>query len=111
MIYDGLSHELLQWKEHIITVLKKCMLLDLSFDSLSTVCVPYAAVPPVFYAAGKIGISSMVIQLLLRRSVIYLTPGGVSFPMSSPFFFIYLCLHENFKFRGTSPFFSSWFLR
>ncbi len=32
----------------------------------------------------------------LRRSVIYLTPGGVSFPMSSPFFFIYLCLHENF---------------
>jgi hypothetical protein len=25
-----------------------------------------------------------------------LWPGGVSFPMSSPFFFIYLCLHENF---------------
>ncbi len=22
--------------------------------------------------------------------------GGVYFPMSSPFFFIYLCLHENF---------------
>jgi hypothetical protein len=27
----------------------------------------------------------------------------VSFPMSSPFF-IYLCLQEKFKFRGTSPF-------
>jgi hypothetical protein len=32
----------------------------------------------------------------MRRSVIYLMPGGVSFPMWSPFFFIYLCLHENF---------------
>jgi hypothetical protein len=48
LIYDGLSRELLQWKEHIIIVLKKCMLLDLSFDSSSTVCVPDAAVPPVY---------------------------------------------------------------
>jgi hypothetical protein len=49
LIYDGLSCELLQWKDHIITVLKKYMLLDLSFDSSSTVCVPDAAVPPVFF--------------------------------------------------------------
>jgi hypothetical protein len=41
------------------------MLLDLSFDSSSTVCVPDAAVPPVFFhTAGNLGISSMVIQLL-----------------------------------------------
>ncbi len=49
LLYDGLSRELLQSKDHIITVLKKCMLLDLSFDSSSTVCVPDAAVPPVFF--------------------------------------------------------------
>jgi hypothetical protein len=30
------------------------------------------------------------------KFVIHLTPGGVSFPMSSPFFLIYLCLHEIF---------------
>jgi hypothetical protein len=53
LIYDGLSRELLQWKDHIITVLKKCMLLDLSFDSSSTVCVPDAAVPPVFSRSKK----------------------------------------------------------
>ncbi len=29
------------------------------------------------------------------KFVIYLTPGRVSFPMSSPFFFIYLCLHKK----------------
>jgi hypothetical protein len=63
LIYDGLSHELLHWKDHII-VLKKCMLLDLSFDSSGTVCVPDDAVPPVFHAAGNLDISSMVIQLL-----------------------------------------------
>jgi hypothetical protein len=38
----------------------------------------------------------MLWLIFLGRSVIYLTPGGVSFPMSSPFFFIYLCLHKNF---------------
>ncbi len=48
LIYDGLPRELLQWKDNIIIVLKKCMLLDLSFDSSSTVCVPDAAVPPVY---------------------------------------------------------------
>ena len=53
LIYDGLSRELLQWKDHIIIVLKKCMLLDLSFDSSSTVCVPDAAVPPVFSCSRK----------------------------------------------------------
>jgi hypothetical protein len=41
------------------------MLMGLSFDSSSTVCVPDAEVPPIFFhAAGNIGISSMVIQLL-----------------------------------------------
>jgi hypothetical protein len=45
-IYDGLSCELLQWKDHIILVLKKCMLLDVSYASLSTICIPDAAVPP-----------------------------------------------------------------
>jgi hypothetical protein len=39
--------------DHIIIVLKKCMLLDLSFDSSSTVCVPDAAVPPVFSGSRK----------------------------------------------------------
>ncbi len=52
LIYDGLSRELLQWKDHIITVLKKCMLLDLSFDS-SSVCVTDAAVPPVVSCSRK----------------------------------------------------------
>ncbi len=53
LIYDGLSRELLQWKDHIIIVLKRCMLLDLSFDSSSTVCFPDAAVPPVFSRSRK----------------------------------------------------------
>jgi hypothetical protein len=53
LIYDGLSCELFQWKDHIIIVLKKCMLLDLSFDSSSTVCVPDAAVQPVFSRSRK----------------------------------------------------------
>jgi hypothetical protein len=53
LIYYGLSRELLQWKDHIIIVLKKCMLLDLSFDSLSTVCVPDAADPPVVSRSRK----------------------------------------------------------
>ncbi len=29
------------------------------------------------------------------KFVIQLTPGGVSFPMSSSFFSIYLCLHKK----------------
>ncbi len=53
LIYDGLSRELLQWKDNIIIVLKKCMLLDLSFDSLSTVCVPDAAFPSVVSRSRK----------------------------------------------------------
>jgi hypothetical protein len=53
LIYDSLSHELLQWKDNIIIVFKKCMLLDLSFDSSSTVCVPDAAVSPVFSRSRK----------------------------------------------------------
>ncbi len=74
LIYDGLSRELLQWKDHIIIVLKKCMFLDFSVDSSSTVCVPDAAVPPVFHAAGNLGISSMVIQyfssaFILRQKI------------------------------------------
>jgi hypothetical protein len=53
LIYGGHSRELLQWKDHIIIVLKKCMLLDLSVDSSSTVCLPDAAVPPVFLRSRK----------------------------------------------------------
>ncbi len=45
-IFDGLSRDLLQWKDHIVTVFKKCMLLDLSFDASSAVFVPYATGPP-----------------------------------------------------------------
>ena len=45
-IYEGLSPELLQWKDHIAIVLKKCILLDLSFDSSLTVFFPDAAAPP-----------------------------------------------------------------
>jgi hypothetical protein len=33
-------------------------------------------------------------RCLNSKSVIHLARGGVSFPMSSPFF-IYLCLHEK----------------
>jgi hypothetical protein len=33
LIFDGLSRDLLQWTDHIVTVFKKCMLLDLSFDA------------------------------------------------------------------------------
>ncbi len=35
-------------------------------------------------------------ELNYSKFVIYLMPGGVSFRMLSPFFFIYLCLHKNF---------------
>ncbi len=70
LIYDGLSHELLHWKDHIINVLKKCILLDLSFDSSSTVCVPDAAVPPVFSRS---------------RKPRYIINGySITFPQSSP---------------------------
>ena len=45
--------------------LKKCVLLDLSFDSSSTVWIPDAASPPhASHAAGDQRIPSMVIQLL-----------------------------------------------
>ncbi len=70
LIYDGLSRELLQWKDHIIIVLKKCMLLDLSFDSSSTVCVPDAAVTPVY---------------LRSRNPRYIVNGySMTFPQPSP---------------------------
>ena len=46
LIYDGLSCDLLQWTDHIITVFKKCMLLDLSFDASSAVIVPDAPSAP-----------------------------------------------------------------
>ncbi len=46
LIYDGLSCDLLQWTDHIITVFKKFMLLDLSFDASSAVIVPDAPGPP-----------------------------------------------------------------
>jgi hypothetical protein len=70
LIYDVLSHELLQWKDHIIIVLKKCMLLDLSFDSSSTVCVPDAAVPPVFSCS--------------RKPKYFINGYSITFPQSSP---------------------------
>jgi len=47
LIFDGLSCDLLQWTDHIVTVFKKCMLLDLSFDASSAVIVPDAAGPPI----------------------------------------------------------------
>jgi hypothetical protein len=47
LIFDCLSHDLLQWTDHIVTVFKKCMLLDLSFDASSAVIVPDAAGPPI----------------------------------------------------------------
>jgi len=47
LIFDGLSRDLLQWTDHIVTVFKKCMLLDLSFDTSSAVIVPDAAGPPI----------------------------------------------------------------
>ena len=47
LIFDGLSRDLLQWTDHMVTVFKKCMLLDLSFDALSAVIVPDAAGPPI----------------------------------------------------------------
>jgi len=46
LIFDGLSRDLLQWTDHIVTVFKKCMLLDLSFDASSAVIVPDAPGPP-----------------------------------------------------------------
>ncbi len=70
LIYDGLSRELIQWKDHIITVLKKSMLLDLSFDFSSTVCVPDAAVLPVFSYSRK------------PRDII--NDYSITFPLSSP---------------------------
>ncbi len=70
LIYDGLSREHHQWKDHIIIVLKKCMLLDLSFDSSSTVGVPGAAVPPVFSCSRK------------PRYII--NGNSITFPQSSP---------------------------
>jgi hypothetical protein len=47
LIFDGLSRDLLQWTDHIVTVFKKCMLLDLSFDASSAVIVLDAAGPPI----------------------------------------------------------------
>jgi hypothetical protein len=45
------------------------------------------------------------------KSVIHLTPGGVSFPVSSPFFlFPYACT-KIFNFVAHHHFCSSWFLR
>jgi hypothetical protein len=70
LIYDALSCELLQWKDHIITVLKKCMLLDLYFDFSSTVCVPDAAVPPVFSC--------------IRKPRYIINGYSITFPQSSP---------------------------
>jgi hypothetical protein len=46
LIFDGLSRDLLQWTDHIVTVFKKWMLLDLSFDASSAVIVPDAPGPP-----------------------------------------------------------------
>jgi hypothetical protein len=46
LIFDGLSRDLLQWTDHIVTVFKKCMLLDLSFEASSAVIVPDAPGPP-----------------------------------------------------------------
>ena len=46
LFYDGLSRDLLQWTDHIVIVFKKCMLLDLSFNSSSAVIVPDAAGAP-----------------------------------------------------------------
>jgi hypothetical protein len=70
LIYDGISCELLQWKDHIIIALKKFMLLDLSFDYSSTVCVPDAAVPPVFSCS--------------RKSRYIINGYSITFPQSSP---------------------------
>jgi hypothetical protein len=39
---------------------------------------------------------SIHFEKLNSKSIIHLTPGGKSFPVSSPFFFIFLCLHEKF---------------
>jgi hypothetical protein len=47
LIFEGLSRDLLQWTDHIVTVFKKCMLLELSFDTSSAVIVPDAAGPPI----------------------------------------------------------------
>jgi len=46
LIHDGLSRDLLQWTDHIVTLFKKCMLLDLSFDASSAVIVPDSPGPP-----------------------------------------------------------------
>jgi hypothetical protein len=45
-IYDGLSHELLQWMDYIVLVLKKCRLLDVSYDSLNTIITTDEATLP-----------------------------------------------------------------
>jgi hypothetical protein len=46
-IYDGLSHELLQWMDYyIVLVLKKCMLLDVSYDSSNTIITADGATLP-----------------------------------------------------------------
>ena len=36
-IYDGLSRELLQWMDHIVLALKRCMLLNVSYASSNTI--------------------------------------------------------------------------
>jgi hypothetical protein len=64
LIYDGLSRELLQWMDHIIIVLKKCMLLDLSLDSHQQYVFQMLQFHQFFHAAGNLGIYSIVIQLL-----------------------------------------------
>ncbi len=53
-------------------------------------------VPNTAITASKIAGNPDLIYFNNSKFVIHLTPGGVSFPMSSPFFFIYLCLHEFF---------------
>ena len=45
-IYDGLSNDLLQWMDYIVVVLKKCMLLNMSYDSLNTIITADEATLP-----------------------------------------------------------------
>ena len=57
-IFDGLSRDLLQWMDHIVLVLKKCMLLDVSYDSSKTIVMADEATPLVVPHSRRPGKSS-----------------------------------------------------
>jgi hypothetical protein len=52
-VFDGLSHALLGWKDHIITEKKKCMLVDCSVGVTEAQSILMKHLLKLFLSAGR----------------------------------------------------------